>query len=108
MRTVAVSGLALACVVVLDITRRYLKNTSSPYPLPPGPGGLPFIGNVIGVDPDAPWLTYAEWAKIYGNCNAGLALCAQAGDPRRPYLYPNPRKGHYHHQFGGGRKGITR
>lgn len=71
MRTVAVSGIVLACVVVLDIARRYLKNTR-PYPLPPGPRGLPFIGNVIGPDPDAPWLTYAEWAKQYGSCNAGL------------------------------------
>ncbi|KAH0835886.1 hypothetical protein J3R83DRAFT_9778 [Lanmaoa asiatica] len=71
MRTVAVSGLALACVIVLDIARRHFKNTKS-YSLPPGPQGLPFIGNVTGVDPDAPWLTYAEWAKEYGSCNAGL------------------------------------
>lgn len=76
MQTVAVSGLALACVVVLDIARRYLKSARpwSSYSLPPGPHGLPFIGNVVGVNPDAPWLTYAEWAKKYGSYNAETCL----------------------------------
>ncbi|KAF8551832.1 cytochrome P450 [Imleria badia] len=69
MWTVAVSGLVLAFVVVLDIARRHVKNTipQSSYPLPPGPRGLPIIGSVIGVNPDAPWLSYAEWAKKYGD-----------------------------------------
>lgn len=100
MWAVAVAGLAFACVA-LDTARRYLKNTItwSSYPLPPGPRGLPFIGNAIGGDPNAPWLTYAEWAKKYGSCNARLALSAQAGDSRRPHLYPTPGKGHHHHQF---------
>ncbi|KAN0084392.1 Cytochrome P450 [Tylopilus felleus] len=69
MWTLAVCCLTLALVVVLDIARRYVKNTASQssYPLPPGPRGLPFIGKVIGVNPDAPWLMYAEWAKQYGD-----------------------------------------
>ena len=73
MWTITAFGLALACVVVLDITRRYLKDAipRSSYPLPPGPRGLPFIGNVFGISPDTPWLMYAEWAKKYGNDNAG-------------------------------------
>ncbi|KAI9567539.1 cytochrome P450 [Boletus coccyginus] len=68
MWTITVSTVALACVVVLS-ARRYLWNTilRTSYPLPPGPRGLPFIGNVIGVNLDNPWLMYAEWAKKYGD-----------------------------------------
>lgn len=90
MWTLAVCCLTLALVVVLDIARRYVKNTASQssYPLPPGPRGLPFIGKVIGVNPDAPWLMYAEWAKQYGNDLTGVMSSAQVDDSRRPYLYP--------------------
>lgn len=58
----------LGCVAVICI-ERYLKNARSrsrPYPLPPGPPGLPWVGNVIGIDAGAPWLTYSKWAKTYG------------------------------------------
>ncbi|KAF8522564.1 cytochrome P450 [Hysterangium stoloniferum] len=36
---------------------------------PPGPKGYPIIGNVLEFPKytDYPWLTYAEWAKIYGD-----------------------------------------
>ena len=102
MWTVSISSLALACVVILDITRRYLKSTGpwTSYPLPPGPHGLPFIGNVTAFNSDAPWLTYAEWAKKYGSCNAALStLSAKVGDSRRPHVYPTPGKGYRHHKF---------
>ena len=57
--------LALGFVVVLYIGRRVLGGLSS-YPLPPGPPGFPWIGNVIGVNTSAPWVMYAEWARTYG------------------------------------------
>ncbi|KAN0082828.1 Cytochrome P450 [Tylopilus felleus] len=57
--------LALGCVAVLYIGQRALGNRVT-YPFPPGPPGLPWVGNVIGVSRDAPWITYAEWARTYG------------------------------------------
>ncbi|KAF8129485.1 cytochrome P450 [Boletus edulis] len=57
---------ALGCLGVLYIWRRALR-TQTPYPLPPGPPGLPWVGNVIGINKDAPWLTYAGWARTYGD-----------------------------------------
>ncbi|KAK0470764.1 cytochrome P450 [Armillaria novae-zelandiae] len=35
--------------------------------LPPGPRGLPLIGNVFDMPSDRPWLTFAKWADIYGD-----------------------------------------
>ncbi|KAK0469623.1 cytochrome P450 [Desarmillaria tabescens] len=44
----------------LSIWRRRL-------PLPPGPKGLPLIGNLWDVPAEYPWLTYAQWATTYGD-----------------------------------------
>ena len=54
---------------LLDLVRWYLGPQETPLsdcPLPPGPPGLPFIGNVIGISNEEPWLTYAGWAKTHG------------------------------------------
>ena len=58
-------ALAIGSVVVLYIGRRAYENRRY-NPLPPGPPGLPWVGNVLGVDTGAPWITYAEWARMYG------------------------------------------
>lgn len=34
--------------------------------LPPGPLGLPWIGNSHQIPSIKPWRTFAEWNKIYG------------------------------------------
>ncbi|KAK0193929.1 cytochrome P450 [Armillaria mellea] len=36
-------------------------------PLPPGPKGLPLIGNLWDVPAEYPWLTYAQWTATYGD-----------------------------------------
>ncbi|KAK0460211.1 cytochrome P450, partial [Desarmillaria tabescens] len=38
---------------------------------PPGPRGLPFIGNALDMPTDKPWLTFARWRETYGDiCSA--------------------------------------
>ena len=36
------------------------------HPRPPGPTGLPVIGNMLQLPREKEWLTYAEWADKYG------------------------------------------
>ena len=36
--------------------------------MPPGPRGLPFIGNKHQVPSIKPWRKFSEWSKQYGTC----------------------------------------
>ncbi|PKX94818.1 cytochrome P450 [Aspergillus novofumigatus IBT 16806] len=38
----------------------------SQLPLPPGPPGLPVIGNLLQAPKEAPWKKYKEWSNKYG------------------------------------------
>ena len=45
----------------LDIRRR------KGIPLPPGPRGLPFLGNLLDMPKDRWALNFVEWGKRYGS-----------------------------------------
>ncbi|KAG2144265.1 cytochrome P450 [Suillus clintonianus] len=55
--------LCLAGVAVYLVKQVLNKN---PAPYPPGPRGLPLIGNIQDMPHIRPWLTFAEWGKKYG------------------------------------------
>jgi hypothetical protein len=57
----AAGGLALV------LASRFLASCrrSTPPP-PPGPKGLPFIGNVFDMPTEQEWYTFADWATRYG------------------------------------------
>ena len=101
--------LVLGCVVVLYLGRRALGSRTA-FPLPPGPPGLPWVGTVIGVNTNAPWLTYAEWGKTYGrvqHCQWFVVYLSLY-----PYRQPGPFstvwERYHHHQFGKGCEGPSR
>ncbi|KAG1850509.1 cytochrome P450 [Suillus tomentosus] len=60
----ALALIALVSFVVVQSLQK--KRDTKKHPLPPGPPPLPFVGNVIGIDPDHPWLAYSRWATEYG------------------------------------------
>ncbi|EJD40438.1 cytochrome P450 [Auricularia subglabra TFB-10046 SS5] len=59
----ALLGLAALGTVFWAISRHIL---SPRYPLPPGPPGKPFIGNLLDIPKGKNWLAYATWAETYG------------------------------------------
>ncbi|KAG1845248.1 cytochrome P450 [Suillus tomentosus] len=60
----ALALIAFVSFVVVQSLQK--KRDTKKHPLPPGPPPLPFVGNVIGIDPDHPWLAYSRWATEYG------------------------------------------
>jgi hypothetical protein len=50
------------------VARKYLADRSRRQGLryPPGPRGLPVIGNLFDIPQRAPWETYTRWGKQYG------------------------------------------
>ncbi|TFK23816.1 O-methylsterigmatocystin oxidoreductase [Coprinopsis marcescibilis] len=53
-----VVGLAI-CIFALSTSKRRL-------PVPPGPTGLPVVGNLLQIPQAVPWIVYNDWAKRYG------------------------------------------
>ncbi len=55
---IILAGLAF----VLSVFRRNSRNA----PFPPGPKGLPVIGNLFDMPTEREWLTFAKWGEKYG------------------------------------------
>ncbi|KAF7360772.1 Cytochrome P450 [Mycena venus] len=55
--------------------RLYKRRTA--LPLPPGPKGLPLIGNVLDMPKSHAWKTFAQWGDIYG----GIMSVTLMGQP---------------------------
>lgn len=54
-------GFAVSAVVLLAGLSRRKKR-----PLPPGPKGLPVLGNLLDMPRESEWLTFQQWARDYG------------------------------------------
>lgn len=56
-------ALALMCLFVLKALFTRMKQRA---PLPPGPKGLPLIGNIFDMPASHEWYKFAEWSQLYG------------------------------------------
>jgi hypothetical protein len=54
---------ALGGTIVYSLFSRHTRSQS---PLPPGPKGLPLIGNVLDIPSKYPWEKYMAWSKEFG------------------------------------------
>lgn len=62
MDTLLLGGLVAALVVLSGCYTRRRR-----YCFPPGPKGLPIIGNVLDIPRNGHgWLTYEQWGREYG------------------------------------------
>ncbi|KIK93478.1 hypothetical protein PAXRUDRAFT_828940 [Paxillus rubicundulus Ve08.2h10] len=64
-RLTALAAVSLVVCGLVSIWPSRRRNPAS-HPLPPGPKPLPIVGNVLGIDPGAPWVSYTNWGKSYG------------------------------------------
>jgi len=59
----------LSAVLAIILLGQLWRNRHRPGPYPPGPPGLPIIGNFFDIPRSAPWIQFAEWGKKYGMPN---------------------------------------
>ncbi|KAG5269807.1 hypothetical protein AALO_G00206370 [Alosa alosa] len=60
------SMLLLATLVLLLLLLAWRRRGTRGLPLPPGPTGLPLLGNLPQVDKTAPFKTFMKWSEQYG------------------------------------------
>ncbi|KAJ6482515.1 cytochrome P450 [Mycena sanguinolenta] len=58
------SALALSIVLLPVLYRKF--TSKNPAPFPPGPKGLPILGNALDMPTSHPWVTFSQWGEKYG------------------------------------------
>ncbi|KAF9243459.1 cytochrome P450 [Melanogaster broomeanus] len=69
---------SLLSVSAVAVLARYVRRKEARVlNLPPGPKGLPLLGNILDINTSEPWLTFTQWAASYGD----LVYCSLFGRP---------------------------
>ena len=67
------SIILLLLLVVLSVWRLFNRRRKS-LPLPPGPPGLPIVGNLLDMPKTYEYETYREWSRQFGTIMTILLL----------------------------------
>jgi hypothetical protein len=71
--SISVTPIVVTGVIAVLAWRRWFWRSANP--LPPGPPGLPIIGNALQLPLERQWVTFTDWAKTYGmHCTSPLHL----------------------------------
>ena len=110
--TLSSTALAVSSVILVVIAARtLLPRKTAALHLPPGPRGLPLLGNLFDMPRKAAWETFADWCREYGaypcfsiNGMHNLTVISDRGrrSPQRPRPVDPPT------QLGGGHNGPPR
>ncbi|KAJ7644817.1 cytochrome P450 [Roridomyces roridus] len=60
---------ALTALLAIICCHRYLRRRSTGTPFPPGPPGLPILGNLLHLPSPTqhPWFKFTEWKDVFGD-----------------------------------------
>ncbi|KAI6155467.1 cytochrome P450 [Pisolithus tinctorius] len=76
MHTVSLAAFSALLICLAFAVKRWRRRAlRNGLPLPPGPKGLPLVGNLLDINFTAPWTTYEQWGKRYG----GISYCTVLG-----------------------------
>ncbi|KAI1794937.1 hypothetical protein LXA43DRAFT_94640 [Ganoderma leucocontextum] len=65
--SLSVLGIIIPLIVTYALSRERWRKRSRGLPLPPGPKGLPFIGNVADFQKPEVWKAHRELCNTYGD-----------------------------------------
>lgn len=93
--------LVLVALSILKALFRSIRRIS----LPPGPKGLPLVGNILDMPVEREWLTFARWGEVWGplsfQSTLSIYICPSQYINFRRHMFDHCiRSTHYHHQFG--------
>jgi hypothetical protein len=57
-----------AVFLVVYLCYKFYQKQRLQYPLPPGPKGIPILGNSLQIPSVHPWEKYLEWGRQYSAC----------------------------------------
>lgn len=70
---VQIASILFAIAFLLATLLKGRRKDRNRLPYPPGPKGLPLLGNIFDFPTSNPWEAYCDWGKIY-NSEPGSAV----------------------------------
>ena len=68
------TAVGICTVAVVLVGWLYTKRTRNKLPYPPGPPGLPVLGNLFDIPENPAWYKYLSWTEEYSKCRASLSV----------------------------------
>ena len=57
---------ALSAIMVVGVLGHIFRASARRCKMPPGPPGLPLLGNIFQIPTNMPWFKFTEWGRQYG------------------------------------------